>query len=70
MTFKFYTPYSQIDIDIIETLGGTIQEIYPTLEELIEEEGEYSDYTEIEVEGVMLELNDNNWLYLDDISLN
>lgn len=69
MTFKFYTPYSQVDIDIIESLGGTINDIYPTLEDLIEEEG-LCEYSQITVDGVMLELNDDFYLSLDDISLN
>ncbi len=70
MTFEFYCPYSQIDIDIIESLGGSIYDVYPTLEDLREEEGEYSDYTKITVDGVMVELNDDYYLSMDDISLN
>jgi len=70
MTFIFYTPYEQIDIDIIESLGGVIHEIYPTLEELREEEGDDCEYTQIEVDGIVIELNDDYFLSLDDISLN
>ena len=65
-----YVPYSQIDIDIIESLGGYIQDVYPTLEDLIEDEGEDAEFTKITVDGVMLELDDNFWLSLDDIGLN
>jgi len=69
MTFEVFVPYSQLEIDIIENLGGTLQEFYPTINELKEDYPE-SDYTKITIDGVMLELNDNFWLSLDDISIN
>jgi len=69
MRFKAYVPYSQIDIDIIESIGGQFQEFYPTVEELREEEP-FADYTLIEVDGLSIQLDCGEWLCMDSISLN
>jgi len=69
MKFKMFAPYSQLDIHIIESLDGFIHDVYPTIDELIEEEGD-CDYTEMEVDGITIRLMCGNWLTLDDISMN
>lgn len=67
-----YVPYNQIEIDVIQTLGGTIQDFYPTLEELQLEHGS-CDYTLMKISGVKLdlsfeELDDTyDWLSFEDI---
>ena len=66
--FKIYLPYELIDIHIISSVGGEFQDCYDTLEELIENEGEFCKYTEIEITSI--HLNDNFFLSLDNISLN
>lgn len=67
--FKAYIPYSQLDIDIIESIGGSFQEFYPTIEALIEEEPE-AEFTEVEIDGLAIQLDCGNWLSMDSIGLN
>ena len=69
MRFKAYVPYSQIDIDIIESIGGQFQEFYPTVAALREEEP-FADYTLIEVDCLSIQLDCGEWLSMDSISLN
>jgi hypothetical protein len=69
MTFKVFVPYNQLELNIMEALNGSIREFYPTIDELIEEEGE-CDYIEILISGVTIQLNNNFHLSLDNISLN
>jgi len=66
--FKIYLPYELIDIHIISSVGGSFQDSYDTLEELIEEEGEYCKYTVVEIDSI--HLNDEFYLLLDNISMN
>ena len=66
--FKTYIPYELIDIHIISAVGGTFQESYDTLEELLEEEGDYCKYTEVEITSI--HLSDGYYLSLSNISLN
>jgi len=69
MRFRCFVPYSQLDIDIIESIGGEFQEFYPNLEELRKEEPE-ADYTEVEIDGLTIQLDCGNWLSMDSIGLN
>lgn len=69
MRFKCFVPYSQIDIHIIESIGGSFQDFYSSIEELIEEEG-LVEFTEVEVDGLRIQLDCGNWLCMDDIGLN
>ena len=66
--FKLYIPYELIDVHIISEVGGTFQDSYDTLEELIEEEGVNCHYTEVEITAI--HLNDGYYLSLANISLN
>ena len=68
MLFKTYLPYELIDVHIISEVGGSFQESYDTLEELITAEGENCKYTVVEITSI--HLNDEFYLLLDNISLN
>jgi len=75
MRFKMYVPYSQMEVNIIETLGHSINYFYPTLDELIEEHGphEKGEYCVMWMKGVEIDIafdeNDESyqWLGFDDI---
>ena len=69
MTFKVFVPYSQTDINIIESIGGRFQDFYPTLKELREEEPN-ADYTLIDIDGFSIQLDCGIWLSMDSIGLN
>ena len=68
MQFLAYTPYTQLELNIIESLEGVIQEVYFSLEELKEEHD--GDYLPLLVDGVSIELDCGNWLSMDSIGLN
>lgn len=70
MTFKEYIPYSQLEIDIIESNNDFIEYFYSTLKELKEYHGEDCEYTIIEINDIFLLLNDGFCLSLSDIGLN
>jgi len=70
MTFKEYVPYSQLEIDIIESNNDFIEYFYPTLKELKEYHGHDCEYTIIEINDIFLLLNDGFCLSLSDIGLN
>jgi len=70
MTFKAFVPYNQIDLDIITANDSCINDFYPTLDELIDEHGSDCEFSEMEVDGVLIHLNDGFWLSFDDIGLN
>jgi len=67
--FEAYTPYNQLELNIIESLDGVIQHIYFDLDELIEEHPE-EEYMLIYVGGVSIELDCGNWLSMDSIGMN
>lgn len=69
MRFKCFVPYNQIDIHIIESIGGSFQEFYGSIDELIEEEG-LVEFTEVEIDGLAIELDCGNWLSMDSIGMN
>jgi len=70
MKFLAYIPYSQLDLNVIESTGGFIEEFYPTLEELQEEHGKDCEWTITQIDGLTIQLDDDNWLSMEDISEN
>jgi len=69
MTFKVFVPYSQLDINIAESLDNPLEGFYATLEELREYEGEDCEWTTIEIDDMTLEYDDC-YLSFENISLN
>ena len=69
MKFKFYIPYSQLDIDIAESTGNPLEGFYANLEELREYEGDDCEWTIIEIDDIMLEYS-NCFISFENISLN
>tara|TARA_R110000787_G_scaffold63486_1_gene142861 strand:+ start:665 stop:874 length:210 start_codon:yes stop_codon:yes gene_type:complete len=69
MRFIGLVPYSQLEIDIIESLGGCFQEFYANEKELLQDNPD-SEYTKIEVEGLAIELDCGFWLSMDSIGIN
>jgi len=71
MKFKMFVPYSQVELDVKESVGGFIgSDVYPTLEELQEDYGKDSEWTIIEVDDMMLRFDGNDWISFEDIGMN
>ena len=69
MTFLVYVPYSQLDIDIAQTLENPLEGFYASLEELREYEGYECEWTTIEIDDMTLEYEDC-FITFENISLN
>lgn len=69
MKFIAYTPLSQLELDIITTLEGVLQDWCLSLEELHDDYGD-CEYIEILVDGVSIQLDCGYWLDMDTIGEN
>jgi len=69
MTFKCYVPYTQEEVNIIESYGGEIEEFYFSVEELVEYCGEVP-YTEMVFDGIELEDINGDIISFDEIKEN
>jgi len=70
MRFKILIPYSQLDIDIAESINIPLEGFYANLEELREYEGDDVDWTIIEVDDITLDYGEDCFISFENIGLN
>jgi hypothetical protein len=69
MYFKCFVPYTQLEINIIESTGGEIEEFYFSVEELKELCGEV-EYTEMNIEIEYIDGLDETIFPVDELKVN
>lgn len=69
MKIRVFVPHSKEDLEEMDLLGKDVEKYYLNKKEMFSDHG-YCDYCYIDMDNIFIQMNDNYYLSLDDISMN